>query len=172
MLTLANYVRYSCTQKIRKVCKGNQYLCEVSSVWHSPIRNKLRGGRGGGEGAKRNFLETLGNRIQANPIVVADIAITIKSGRRSLARCFFSYPFISLYCIRKILKNVCPVNQVIINSSLNQAYATIMVIIFKEFLMFYQISLSPKLNRNVIISNKHGMQQVPPKLQTTSDLRS
>ena len=65
MLTLANYVRYSCNQKIRKVCKGNQYLCEVSSVWHSPIRNKLRGGRGGGggEGAKRNFLETLGNRI-------------------------------------------------------------------------------------------------------------
>ena len=169
MLTLANYVRYSCTQKIRKICKGNQYLCEVSSVWHSPIRNKLRGGRGG---RKEKFFENLRNRIQANPIVVADIAITIKSGRRSLARCFFSCPFISLYSTCKILKEVCSVNQVIINSSLNQAYATIMVIIFKEFLMFYQISLSPKLNRNVIISNKHGMQQVPPKLQTTSDLRS
>ena len=121
---------------------------------------------------KRNFLKTLGNRIQANSIVVADIAVTIKSGRRSLARCFFSYPFISLYSTRKILKKVCSINQVVINSSLNQAYATIMVIIFKEFLMFYQISLSPKLNRNVIISNKYGMQQVPPKLQTNSDLRS
>ena len=34
--------------------------------------------------------------------------------------------------------------------------ATIMVIIFGEFLMFYQIFLSPQVKQRAIIINKHG----------------
>ena len=34
---------------------------------------------------------------------------------------------------------------------------TILVIIFRDFLMFYQIFLSPQAKRTKIISNKHGI---------------
>ena len=39
-----------------------------------------------------------------------------------------------------------------------------MVIIFWEFLMFYRILLSPQVKRSVIISNKHGIYELPHEL--------
>ena len=47
--------------------------------------------------------------------------------------------------------------------------STILVIIFWEFLMFYQIFLSPQVKRIVIISNKHGIHELPHEFQ--NDLR-
>ena len=46
---------------------------------------------------------------------------------------------------------------------------TILVITFSDFLMFYQIFLSPQLKRIVIVSNKHGIDESPHELP--SDLR-
>ena len=48
---------------------------------------------------------------------------------------------------------------------------TIMVIIFWEILVFYQIFLSPQLKRSVIISNKHGIYKLPHKLPHDLRLR-
>ena len=45
--------------------------------------------------------------------------------------------------------------------------ATIMVIIFWDFLMFDQIFLSPQVKRSVIISNKHGINKSILHLQFT-----
>ena len=39
-----------------------------------------------------------------------------------------------------------------------------MVIIFWDILMFYQNSLSPQVKRSVIITNKHGINELPHKL--------
>ena len=36
-----------------------------------------------------------------------------------------------------------------------------MVVTFWDFLMFYQISLSPQVKWSVIISNKHGIYKLP-----------
>ena len=47
--------------------------------------------------------------------------------------------------------------------------ATILVIIFSDFLMFHQIFLSPQGKRIVIISNKHGIYELPQEL--LNDLR-
>ena len=44
-----------------------------------------------------------------------------------------------------------------------------MVIIFSDFLMFYQIFLSTQVNISVIISNKHGINELPHEL--LNDLR-
>ena len=46
---------------------------------------------------------------------------------------------------------------------------TIMDIIFWDFLIFYQISSSPLVKQSVIISNKHGIYELPHELP--SDLR-
>ena len=40
----------------------------------------------------------------------------------------------------------------------------IMVMIFCDFLMFDQIFLLPQVKRSVIISNKHGIYELPHKL--------
>ena len=47
--------------------------------------------------------------------------------------------------------------------------AAILVIIFWNFLMFYQIFLSPQMKRIVIISDKHGIYELPHELP--NDLR-
>ena len=39
-----------------------------------------------------------------------------------------------------------------------------MIIIFWDFLIIYQIFLSPQVERNVIISNKHGIYELPHEL--------
>ena len=41
-----------------------------------------------------------------------------------------------------------------------------MVIIFWDFLMFNQIFLSPQVKWSVIISNKHGIYELPHELPT------
>ena len=41
---------------------------------------------------------------------------------------------------------------------------TILVIIFWDFLMFYQIFLSPQVKQIMIISNKHGIYELPQEL--------
>ena len=46
---------------------------------------------------------------------------------------------------------------------------TILAIIFWDFLMFYQTFLSPQVKRIVIISNKHGIYELPNELP--NDLR-
>ena len=50
-----------------------------------------------------------------------------------------------------------------------QNITTNLVIIFWDFLMFYQILLSPQVKRIVIISNKHGKYELPHEL--LNDLR-
>ena len=50
-----------------------------------------------------------------------------------------------------------------------QTMSTIMVIIFWDFLIFYQIFLSPQMKRSVIISNKHGIYELLYELP--NDLR-
>ena len=49
---------------------------------------------------------------------------------------------------------------------------TIMVIIFWYFLVLYQILLSPKVKRSVIISNKHGIYQLPYELPKELGIRT
>ena len=49
--------------------------------------------------------------------------------------------------------------------------ATILVVIFCDFLMFYQIFLSPQVKRLVIISNKHCKYEYPRQLQNDLRLR-
>ena len=46
---------------------------------------------------------------------------------------------------------------------------TIMEIILWNFLMFYQIFLSPQVKRNASISNKQGLSELPDEL--SNDLR-
>ena len=46
---------------------------------------------------------------------------------------------------------------------------TILYIIFWDFLMFYQIFLRLQVKRIVIISNKHGIYELPHEL--SNDLR-
>ena len=47
--------------------------------------------------------------------------------------------------------------------------ATIICMIFWDFLMFYQIFLLPQVKRYVIITYKHGMYELPQEL--SNDLR-
>ena len=49
---------------------------------------------------------------------------------------------------------------------------TIMVIIFLDFLMFYQIFLSPQVKQIVIISNRHGIYELPHELPNNLKLGS
>ena len=48
-------------------------------------------------------------------------------------------------------------------------FSTIMGIIFRDFLIFYQVFFSPQVKQSVIISNKHGIYELPHEL--TNDLR-
>ena len=48
---------------------------------------------------------------------------------------------------------------------------TILAIIFWDFLMFYQIFLSPQVKRIVIIDNKHGIYELPHTLPNDLRLR-
>ena len=50
----------------------------------------------------------------------------------------------------------------------NMAHTIIFVIVW-DFLMFYQISLSPQVKQCVIIAYKHGIYELPHELP--SDLR-
>ena len=50
-----------------------------------------------------------------------------------------------------------------------EAFQTIFVVIFSDFLMFYQIFLSLQVKQIVIISNKHGIYEFPRELP--NDLR-
>ena len=43
--------------------------------------------------------------------------------------------------------------------------------IFRDFLMFYQILLSPQMKRSAIISNKHGISELPQELPNDLRLR-
>ena len=52
-----------------------------------------------------------------------------------------------------------------------RAWATILVITFWDFLMFYHIFLSSQLKRNVIISNKHGIYELPHEFPNDLRLR-
>ena len=54
---------------------------------------------------------------------------------------------------------------------LNFKTSTILVIIFWEFLMFYQISISPQVRRIVINSNKHGIYELRHELPNNLRLR-
>ena len=49
--------------------------------------------------------------------------------------------------------------------------ATIMEIILRDFLMFHQILLSPRVKRNSIISNKQSVYELPHKLPNDLRLR-
>ena len=40
----------------------------------------------------------------------------------------------------------------------------VIFIIFSDFLLFYQIFLSPQVKRSAIISNKHGRYELPYEL--------
>ena len=48
---------------------------------------------------------------------------------------------------------------------------TIMVIIFRDILLFEQIFLSPQVKRSVVISNKHDMYELPHELLNNISLR-
>ena len=52
-----------------------------------------------------------------------------------------------------------------------EIFQTILVIIFWDFLMFYQIFLSPQEKRIVIISNKRGIYELPHELPNGLRLR-
>ena len=52
-----------------------------------------------------------------------------------------------------------------IRGAVNMNGGTILVIIFWDFLMFYQIFLLPQVKRIVIISNKHGMYELSNELR-------
>ena len=41
---------------------------------------------------------------------------------------------------------------------------TIIIIVFRDFLMFYQILISPQVKRCVIITYKHGIYELPNQL--------
>ena len=51
----------------------------------------------------------------------------------------------------------------------NEVETTVMVIIFWDFLGFYQMSLSPQVKWSVIISNQYGIYELPHEL--SNDLR-
>ena len=48
---------------------------------------------------------------------------------------------------------------------------TVLVMIFWDFFMFYQISFSPQVKRSVIISNKGGIYELPHELPNNLRLR-
>ena len=48
---------------------------------------------------------------------------------------------------------------------------TIMEILFWDFLLFYQIFLSPKVKQSMIISNKQGVYELPHELPNDLRLR-
>ena len=50
-------------------------------------------------------------------------------------------------------------------------FQTILVIIFWDFLMFYQIFFSPQVKRIVIISNKNVLYELPHELPNYLRLR-
>ena len=49
--------------------------------------------------------------------------------------------------------------------------ATIIFMIFWDFLMFYQIFILPQVKRYVIITYKHGMYELPQELSNNLRLR-
>ena len=52
-----------------------------------------------------------------------------------------------------------------------KVFQTILVIIFSDFLMFYQMFLSLQVKRIVIISNEHGIYELPHELPNDLRLR-
>ena len=52
----------------------------------------------------------------------------------------------------------------LIKKIFNALLTTIMLIIFRDFLKFYQIFLSPQVKQSAIISNKHGTYKLPREL--------
>ena len=50
-------------------------------------------------------------------------------------------------------------------------FQKILVIIFWDFLMFYQIFFSPQVKRSVIINNKHDIYELPHELRNDLRLR-
>ena len=53
----------------------------------------------------------------------------------------------------------------------SELWAAIMFITFWDFLMVEQIFLSPQVKRSVIISNKHGIYELPHELPNDLRLR-
>ena len=51
------------------------------------------------------------------------------------------------------------------------ALPTIIFIIFWDFFIFYQIFLSPRVKRSAIISNKHGIHELPHELPNNLKLK-
>ena len=49
--------------------------------------------------------------------------------------------------------------------------STIMKIMLWDFLIFYQIFLSPQVKQSAVISNKQGVYKLPHKLQNDFSLR-
>ena len=56
-------------------------------------------------------------------------------------------------------------------SNHNQIITTIIDIIFWDFLILYQIFFSPQVKQSVIISNKHGIYELPHELPNNLRLR-
>ena len=56
--------------------------------------------------------------------------------------------------------------------ALCRAVSTILVILFSDILMFDKIFVSPRAKRIVIISNKHGIYELPHELPNDLRLRS
>ena len=54
----------------------------------------------------------------------------------------------------------------------NKIFQIILVIIFWDFLMFYQIFFSPQMKGIVIIINKHGINEFPHELPNDLRLRN
>ena len=49
-------------------------------------------------------------------------------------------------------------------------FQKILIIIFSDFLMFYQIFVKPQLKQIMIISNKHGLYELPHQFQNDLSL--
>ena len=59
----------------------------------------------------------------------------------------------------------------LIKKIFNALLTTMMLIIFRDFLKFYQIFLSPQVKQSAIISNKHGVYKLPRELPSNWRLR-
>ena len=58
-----------------------------------------------------------------------------------------------------------------LSKTLFSVYTTVIFIIFWDFLIFYQIFLSPHVKRSAIITNKYGVYKLPHKLPNSLRLR-
>ena len=58
---------------------------------------------------------------------------------------------------------------IFVDKTQNLYGATILVILFRDFVMFYQVFLSPQVKQCVIISNKHGVYELLHELPHDSE---